>query len=198
MKNILLFCLFQFIGFYFLGQTTYEFYLDDSIQKYFVASKYGIAYDINTLKDSLPDGLYVFYDVRRKKMKKRNIMIKGEYKNGVKEGRFEKNDFDHYDRKSKKYTISYQHSCNYLNGKKNGVDIEFYLEKGAVYERINSIYSIYNGIDLVTYCEYTNGMKNGLYMNFSGSGHPLQILIFENDKIKTKLLEIQPYTETYP
>lgn len=187
MKKISLTFLFQFFCFYFFGQITYQICLDDSIDNYFKPNeRYKSIYDIDNLKDSLPDGIYIFYDVKRKNIKKGNIMIKGEYKNGVKVGLFEKIFFVGSGKKSQ---IKSQHLCTFKNGLKHGIDQEYNFGKGAKYEYTKNEFHRSNDIQLNTYAEYQFGKLNGLFMYFT-NGHPIRIYIYENDILKTKLLEI--------
>lgn len=176
------------------GQTTHEYYLDDSIQKFFksLPDEEGRYYkDLTNLKDSLSDGVYIFYDVKRKDAKKGNIWIKGQYKNGVKEGLFEKN---FYVGRGKKSQLRGQHLCTYKNGLKHGIDQEYNLSKGAKYEYTKNEFHRSNNIQLNTYAEYKFGKLDGLYMFFN-NGHPIRVYVYENDILKTVLKEV--YVDDY-
>jgi hypothetical protein len=187
MKRISLIIIFHFLCFNFFGQITFLICLDDSINSYFkLNERFTNIYDIDYLKDSLPDGIYIFYDVKRKNIKKGNIMIKGEYKNGVKEGLFEKNFFVGSGKKS---IIKSQHLCTFKNGLKHGIDQEYNFGKGSKYQHTKNEFHLANNIQLNTYAEFQFGKLNGLFMYFN-NGHPIRIYIYENDILKTKLLEI--------
>lgn len=189
MKKVFFLGLFQFIGFYFLGQTTFEFYKDDSIQRFFKPLPYDGRFfnDLNNLKDTLPDGIYIFYDVYRKDAKKRNIWIKGEYINGVKEGIFETNKFG-FSRKTR-HVLQSQHTCTYKNGLKHGIEKEANILKEAIYDKTDPRFYYAAHIQLILYSEYQNGKLHGLHMEFD-NGNPVRVYKYENDEIKEKLLDI--------
>ncbi|MGV3632539.1 MAG: hypothetical protein ACO1O6_15125 [Bacteroidota bacterium] len=189
MKRVLLIGLFQLIGFYFLGQTTFEFYKDDSIQQFFKSLPYEGRYfnDLNNLKDTLGDGIYIFYDVKRKDAKHKNIWIKGEYKNGVKEGTFETNNYGFS--KKKRHTLQSQHTCSYKNGLKHGIEKEANILKEAIYDKTNPEFYYSSHIQLKSYSEYQNGKLHGLHMEFD-NGNPIRVYKYENDEIIEKLLHL--------
>lgn len=130
--------------------------------------------DYKNLKDSLPDGFYIF-DNRDTKELSRKIYcyrtISGRYINNRKSGRFEFIDYS-YRKKLKKYIISNYSSTEYKNGVLHGKSISYYhnqTETGHIYTPME-------------YCEYENGVRNGKEIEFI-SGKPIQINYYENGKL---------------
>jgi len=165
---------------YSFGQKTYEIYQNDYVQTYFkqLGKENGFYYNGNNMKDSLPDGTYILYDVKRKDSLSnyKNILIRGQYKNFKKEGQFET--MAYITEKKGKCKINYQHTCNYKNGEKNGIEEEY-----------NFCSFYYSSKIMRFHGEYIEGKKQGLFMYFE-SGSPIKVIVYENDTIKQVLLDI--------
>lgn len=175
---IILFSL-LFLFKYSYNQQVFKIYNDDSISQYFkeLGKNNGYYRSYNNIKDSLPDGIYLFYDVKRKDSlsKTKNIIIKAQYENNCKVGLFEFNGYS-YD-KNGGSELRNKEQCSYKNGKKDGIEecYNYYPSKPSV-----SIINFYG--------EYLEGKKNGLFMYFK-LGYPTDIIIYENDSIKKILLK---------
>lgn len=182
----LLFCLITNV----YGQNTVNVYDKKNWINYFTTFKDGLFYDsYNNLKDSLPDGKYYFYSYEKKdstSKKVPHIIIAGEYKNGIKNGKFEHSDFI-YDKKKKTFLLRWYSVCYYKNGVKEGVEEKF----DVLNWEISFAYVMYY------YCEFKNGMKNGLEILFE-HGYPYNISIYENDTIKETLMDRNIYNVTLP
>ena len=153
-------------------------YQDDSIQNFFKERNKinGFYYDINNLKDSLQDGTYIFYNVRRQDSLLKQIFLKGQYLNNKKEGRFE---CFYYLYKSKKRIVgkSSQHVCNFKHGVMNGIEEEnIFCNSGK-----------YSSIIMVSHREYFDGKKDGLFMFFE-NGYPTNVSIYKNDSLINVLM----------
>jgi len=127
----------------------------------------------------LPDGIYKFFDVNRKDSlsKKKNIILSGQYINYRKAGRFERNQYI-YNKKEKIYKLSYQHFCNYKDGKKNGIEEEYNFCSQNITQKI-----------MMFHGEYFEDKKQGLFMFFE-LGSPIKIELYENNDIKQVLFDI--------
>lgn len=168
-KKIFLLNFILFLSGYVCGQNTHTIFLDDSIYLKKRNSENGFYYN---LKDSLPDGLWLLYDVNKKdsSSKFKSVLLKGNYKNFLKEGIFEINYYS-YSGKKKIKKLTYQHICTYFNDKKNGVAEEFHIFSDT-------------RLLLISHCEYYNGKKNGVFVNFESNGKISDVSIYANDSLK--------------
>ena len=182
-KKIFLISYISFCSWYSFSQKVYEIYKDDSISQYFkkLGKENGFYYDIINLKDSLPDGKYIFYNVSHKDSlsKNKNISIKGQYKNFRKDGEFVMTTYIFQKKRNRK---DYQHICHFKDGKKDGVEKECNF-----YPALNHQLKV-----IRFYGEYLDGKKNGLFMYYE-SGNPTKVEIFDNDTLKQILLDNQKW-----
>jgi len=163
-----------------VSQITFEIFRDDSLHIYFneLGREHGYFYNHENLKDSLPDGTYIFYNVKRKDslVNHKNVWIIGHYYNLSKSGKFVTSSYTY---RKRKYVLDSRHISHYEKGKKNGIEIKYNsYEIGRFPVKIMSIYA-----------EYSEGKKDGLFMSFE-LGKLRQVYIFENDTIKDVLFDI--------
>lgn len=165
------------IGCNLFSQNIVKLYKDDT--SYLILPNKENGYQYN-LKDSLLDGVYVLFDVLRKDSlsREKNILLKGEFKNRLKEGKFESYAYV-YDKTLELFKTTYKHFIHYKSNKKEGKELEYNiitLSEGRSYNI------------MIFYGEYLNGKKNGLFM-FYDSGFPSKVILFENDLEKNVLME---------
>ena len=167
-KKIFIILYVIFLSGFVFGQNKHIIFLDDTI--YFKKRNCENGFYYN-LKDSLPDGLWLLYDVNKKdsSSKDKEILIKGKYKKNLKEGTFEINFYTYTDKKKIKQ-LNYQHICTYFSGKKNGVEEEFHIFPGFQ--------------SLISHEEYYNGKKNGMFLSFANNGRISDIYYYNNDSLK--------------
>jgi hypothetical protein len=163
------------------GQKTYEIYKDDSLHFYFkeLGTENGFYYNPHNMKDSLDDGIYLFYNVEKKDSlsPKKRIIYRGEYVNNCKNGCFEMNSY-FYKKRNKTQKLEYKHVCHYKDGKKDGTEEAYHIEYNIVrsYSVIMSDYS-----------EYKNGELNGLSISYY-RGRPTKIIMYEMGEEKEVLM----------
>lgn len=166
-------------------QTVFEIYQDDDRSIYFnpiSEQSESFYYGAKSLKDSLPDGIYIFFDVNKKDSlsKKKNILFRGEYFQNVKNGLFQSNTYT-YDKKKKAFVLVYRYQVSFSMGLKDGVEEEYKLH----YTNNNHHFSP------LFYCEYTDGKKNGYEIEYY-LGYPSKIsLLSSGNLISEKLIPIK-------
>jgi hypothetical protein len=136
---------------------TNEFYIykDDTcyIKKALVGDKF-FYYSFN---DSLKDGRWFVYNIQRKDSSSsyKRVILKGLFKNNKREGLFET--FEYFPNNETENTHYY--FCSYKDGKKHGVEEEYF------------IYKIPNIRTLLFHGEYNNGKEDGCFINIEKDGY---------------------------
>ena len=167
-----------FFGFFVIGltllvsaQNVVEIYQDDSLSCYFkkLSKKNGFYYQIITFKDSLPDGLYYLYDVDKKKCKQKSkkVILSGQFVNGKKQGVFKQVKLLFNE---KGYSTEMIHVCNYVEGKKHGVDEKYYIIK---FRNVSFKSMIYEH-------EFNMDKKEGVWIEYT-KGKPVEIIKYSQD-----------------
>ena len=181
MKSIILFLGLTLLVQFGYAQDTIVFYLAEN-QFFKPTDSY-----VKEFLDSLPDAVYVQYDVKRKdscRYKKNNIVALGRFKNRLKDGKFEYNTYTYKD-KRKNVRISEQYSSFYSLGKKDGVEslcrfsICGYVDKIMIYHK-----------------QYKMGKKDGPFMYYE-DGSLLKLEIYENDGLKATF-KYEKYSPPFP
>ncbi|MBI5539677.1 MAG: hypothetical protein HY951_06430 [Bacteroidia bacterium] len=156
------------------SQNIFKIFKDDTI---FIKKK-GLLDGFNySLKDSLPDGKYILFNLEKKDSSSENLVInfQGEYKERLKEGEFIQ---INYNVNNGKLTPSYIRQCNYKTGLKNGIEESWwYCKHGLEYNIIME----FRG-------EYKQGRKNGLFLYYD-EGCLNKIIEYENDSLKRIVFE---------
>jgi hypothetical protein len=148
-----------------IGQIFQEF---DNKVGYFAYFRSTTAMEF-VLKDSLPDGFYCLYNLPSKSAKKEKALCKylvvaGEYRNGLKQGRF-----------------IFQENVDLPEGYRSDKEIYFYKEISFINDTVDGAIKEYDG-DLLTYAaEYKMWKKNG-FCYFWNNGSPA-ILLFEDGEL---------------
>lgn len=171
MKNIVLFLGLTLLVQLGYSQDTVVFYLGEN--QYFKSKKSFDSYREEFL-DSLPDAVYIQFDVERKdsaKYKRNNVVALGHFKNRLRDGKFEYNAYSYKERR-KNVRMTGQYSCVYTMGQKNGVEslcgfsICGYAVKNMMYHR-----------------QYSMGKKDGPFMYYV-EGSLLKLEMYEKDLLK--------------
>jgi len=160
------------------AQNIFKIYKDDSLELYFKerGNKNGFFFSINNLRDTLPDGKYIFYNVSKKDSlsKHKEVWIECQYVSNQKSGKFEETNYRYP--KRKKAVITYKHICYYKSGEKEGIEEEYMI-------------SDYNGTKLkvfIFFGEYKKGLKDGVFIYFT-DGYPSKVVLYRNG-IEEKIL----------
>ena len=145
-------------------QEVENIFLDDTVY-YSVKSGdgyYSYCYELN---DSLPDGMYILYDVNRDEESNPNkrIIAKCQYTKNKKQGVYERSPI---------IFPSLRIISSYSNGIKNGSEDIYYLNK-----------SDSNRLDLVFHGEYYNGMRDGVFIYYNKFEKIDQLMIYNNDSL---------------
>lgn len=163
------------------SQTVFEIYQDDSLSRYFNSkSEKSESYynGAKSLKDSLPDGIYLFYDVNKKDSlsKKKNILVQGEYLQNVKNGLFQSNSYT-YNKKKKAFVLIYRYQVSFSMGVKDGVEEEYKLHYTNDTHHFLPLF----------YCIYADGKKNGYEIEYY-LGYPSKISLFSSGNLKSETI----------
>lgn len=153
-----------------ISQEEFSIYADEL--KLYCKTSFALSAD--NLKDSLPSGNYIFYNVSKenRNSKHKEIILRGSYVNGVKDGLFEYKLYSN-SKKAKVKLISFQH-VRYVNGLKSGVD------------------ELYEVDDCSTqiprhYYDYSKGKKNGICIDYE-NGLIKLILLYRDDIVIERFL----------
>lgn len=165
MKKLLLYCLVFLFFNHVFGQRTISVFLDDTL---FLKKNNCISMSPNfcDFKDSLPDGLYVLYNVFRKdSSSEKTELLRCNFIKNRKEGLYERT-----------YILSStcKNICHYSYGKKNGADDTYFIDRRDSSRYIFSSHG-----------EYFNGKKHGLFIKYQvSSGLFDELMVFSNDSIR--------------
>jgi hypothetical protein len=180
--NIIILIFFCFFYYNLNAQKHYEIYEDDSVHIYFktLGLENGFYYCPDNMNDFLADGVYLFYNVKKKDSlsDKKEVIYRGEYRNNLKHGRFEACRY-FYNKKTKNQELRYRHICDYKNGKKEGIE-----------EVCHVSYYAFNSYLVSTqyYGEFKDGKKHGLFIH-SYNGIIFNVEVYENGELKEVLLK---------
>ena len=157
------------------AQNIYDIYKDDSI--FIEIPSFPRIYNS---KDSLEDGIYLFYNVSRKDSTsvKKKVIYRAEYFNGLKHGVFESFYYS-YNKKKKRQELIRYHICDYKDGEKDGIEEICYVS----YYAFNSYLVSTN-----YYGEFKDGKKHGLFIH-SYNGIIIYVELYENGELKEVLLK---------
>ncbi|MBX7205713.1 MAG: hypothetical protein K1X81_09860 [Bacteroidia bacterium] len=124
--------------------------------------------------DTLPDGVYIQYDVMRKDRNKKgkHILVIGQFKNKLKDGKFEINHYGYFKEK-KEWRVNQQYICNYKYGVKDGLECNYYIWYGGLSRKV----MIFQG-------EYLVGKRNGLFLYYE-YGSLMKAEVYNNNTLVT-------------
>ncbi len=152
------------------SQVVHQIYRDDTCFREMKSDVTFEKFYYFNLKDSLPDGIWIVYDVDRRDslVKHKKIISSVLYENHKKEGLLEMYSYSPYKKKEK---VLY-YVCNYKNGLKHGAEEQYLIIEDTIFK-----YLRYHG-------EYFKGKKDGCFIRIEKDGYLEEQSQYKEDVMK--------------